>query len=140
MGAIAEAIVAYAQPLIDESDGSELQLQHALSMAQLFWNLALLPTDEQDKQIEKMQSEFKMNDAEFDAFRRDVVAPMILRHHQMFPQLQPHFRRALSQRKPSWESQPKVEAIEKYPGTERYAPCPCQSGRKYKFCCGARGR
>jgi hypothetical protein len=24
--------------------------------------------------------------------------------------------------------------------TEPYAPCPCNSGRKYKFCCRAKGR
>jgi uncharacterized protein YecA (UPF0149 family) len=28
----------------------------------------------------------------------------------------------------------------KYPGTGRYDPCPCNSGEKYKFCCGKSGR
>ncbi|WP_083842894.1 SEC-C metal-binding domain-containing protein [Schlesneria paludicola] len=35
------------------------------------------------------------------------------------------------------EVKPRVET---YPGTEPYAPCPCQSGRKYKFCCNSRRR
>jgi preprotein translocase subunit SecA len=26
------------------------------------------------------------------------------------------------------------------PKVDRYAPCPCGSGKKYKFCCGAKGR
>ncbi|MCY2967008.1 MAG: SEC-C metal-binding domain-containing protein [Planctomycetota bacterium] len=29
----------------------------------------------------------------------------------------------------------KVASTEKYPGTAPYAPCPCNSGKKYKFCC-----
>jgi hypothetical protein len=35
MGAIPEAIAAYAQPLIDETDGSLKQMNHALALAQL---------------------------------------------------------------------------------------------------------
>jgi hypothetical protein len=36
MGAFAEAIVSYAQPLFDETDGSETQMQRAMSIAQSF--------------------------------------------------------------------------------------------------------
>jgi uncharacterized protein YecA (UPF0149 family) len=28
----------------------------------------------------------------------------------------------------------------KYSSTDRYAPCPCHSGKTYKFCCGKTGR
>lgn len=35
MGAIADAIVAYAQPLIDQTDGSLEQLNQALAMSQV---------------------------------------------------------------------------------------------------------
>ena len=38
MGAIAEAFVAYAQPLLDETDGSEEQLNKAFAMSQFCFN------------------------------------------------------------------------------------------------------
>ena len=45
MGALAEAFVAYAQPLLDQTDGSEEQLNKAFAISQLCYNLALLPDD-----------------------------------------------------------------------------------------------
>jgi len=41
MGAIAEAMVAYAQPLLDQTDGSTDQMNKAFALGQLCWNLAL---------------------------------------------------------------------------------------------------
>jgi hypothetical protein len=35
MGAIAEALVAYAQPLMDQTDGSEEQLNKAFALTQV---------------------------------------------------------------------------------------------------------
>jgi hypothetical protein len=141
MGAIAEALVAYAQPLLDQTDGSEEQLNEAFAITQLCYNLALLPEDERDKTLSEMRSELKMDDAEFDAFRRSMIDPMIRRHEEMFPFM--HGRVAsgplLSGPSP-WVQPKKVAAGEKYPGTDRYAPCPCNSGEKYKFSCGAKGR
>ena len=46
MGAIAEAIVAYAQLLIDQTDGSMEQLNRAMTISQLCWNIALQPEDQ----------------------------------------------------------------------------------------------
>ena len=40
MGAIAEGFVAYAQPLLDQTDGSEEQLNKAFAISQLCFNLA----------------------------------------------------------------------------------------------------
>jgi len=141
MGTIAEAIAAYAQPLLDQTDGSQEQVQKALTISQLCWNLALLPEDEQEQMLSEMQPNLKMRDDEFDAFRRSIVVPMIRRHQEMFPQMH---RRGLtdpSQSGPSHRAHPRVAAAgEKYPGTDPYAPCPCNSGRKYKFCCRVRGR
>ena len=48
MGAIAERFVAYAQPLLDQTDGSEEQLNKALTISQLCFNLALLPEDQRE--------------------------------------------------------------------------------------------
>ncbi|MSR57642.1 MAG: hypothetical protein EXS05_08215 [Planctomycetaceae bacterium] len=138
MGAIAEGFVAYVQPLIDQTDGSEKQLNRAMTIGQLCFNLALLPDDQQDRSLGELRSTLEMDDDEFDAFLRVVVFPMIQRHEEMFPQMHVHFPTATWQEVPSpWEYPKTAAPAEKHPVTDRYAPCPCNSGRKYKFCCGA---
>ena len=139
MGAIAEGFVAYAQPLLDQTDGSEEQLNKAFTISQLCFNLALLPEDSRDTTLSEMRLALKMDDEEFDAFRRSIVAPMIRRHQEMFPLMHRRVATNPSQSGPSPRAHPKMAAAaEKYPGTDRYAPCPCNSGEKYKFCCGAK--
>ena len=142
MGALAEAFVAYAQPLLDQTDGSEEQLNKAFSLSQLCYNLALLPEHGREQSIREMRSSLTMDDDEFDEFRRSVILPMIRRHQEMFPQMH---RRASTRFSPvepsptdhSFWARPTTRARSKaYPGTDPYAPCPCNSGRKYKFCCG----
>jgi hypothetical protein len=141
MGAIAEGFVAYAQPLLDQTDGSVEQMNKAFAISQLCFNLALSPADTRDATLSEMRGVLKMDDEEFDAFRRSIVVPMIQRHEEMFPLM--HRRRSTE----PGRSAPSLGAYaskgargEKYPGTDRYAPCPCNSGEKYKFCCGAAGR
>jgi hypothetical protein len=141
MGAIAEALVAYAQPLLNQTDGSVEQMDKAFSVSTLCYNLALLPEDEREKSLSEMQSTLKMDDEEFDEFRRSVIDPMIRRHQEMFPQMHRRVATGPLLSGPSLWSQPKTAtAGGKYPGTDRYAPCPCNSGEKYKFCCGRKGR
>jgi hypothetical protein len=138
MGAIAEAIMAYAQPLIDETDGSVDQLNSAMAVSQLCFNAALLPEDRLESFLREMQPTLKLDDDEFDAFRRSVVDPMIRRHHEMFPLM--HQRRAAASWQSGCEPLPRETHGKKFTGTiDRYAPCPCNSGRKYKFCCGRKG-
>ncbi len=143
MGAMAEAFVAYAQPLIDQTDGSQEQLDKAFAISQACYNLALLPEDEREKLIDKMRESLRMDDAEFADFRRSVIDPMIRRHEEMFPGMRT-LRFGFGDWAPSPASPPahtrKAAPGEKYPGTDRYAPCPCGSGEKYKFCCGAKRR
>lgn len=129
MGVIAESIVAYAQPLLDETDGSHKQVQNAMSIAQMCWNLALLPESQQEEMLVEMRPALKMDEAEFADFRESVIAPMILRQHELFPNLP----------RPRMDSQataPPPPSEKKYAGTGRNAPCPCNSGKKYKRCCG----
>ncbi len=141
MGAIAEAFVAFAQPLIDETDGSHEQVSKAFEMSQLCYNLALLPEADREKMISEMQQGLKMNDEEFDAFRRGLIDPMIRRHQQMFPLMHRRLSTASSQNGSSpWTELEMPEPAEKSPPTDRYAPCPCNSGRKFKFCCGVKRR
>jgi hypothetical protein len=140
MGAIAEAIVAYAQPLIDQTDGSIEQMEKAFAVSQLCYNLALLPDDKQEESISELRSNLDMDDEDFALFRSSVIDPMIRRHQDMFPRMKRHGSAGNSQSGPSSWSEPKTATHEKYPGTDRYAPCPCNSGKKYKFCCWALGR
>lgn len=132
MGAIAEAIVAYAQPLIDQTDGSVDKMNRAMTVAQMCWNLTLLPEERRDAAIDELKPALPMTDGEFAEFRQHLVLPMIQRHREMFPGM--HVR---STQRPSTVgvvSSP----TKNYPGTGRNAPCPCGSGRKYKRCCGVR--
>jgi SEC-C motif len=141
MGAIAEGFVAYAQPLLDQTDGSLEQLNKAFAISQICFNLALLPDDRRETTLSEMRPTLKMDDEEFDAFRRSIVVPMIRRHQEMFPLMHRRDSTDPSQSSPSlWAHPKKAAAAELYPGTDRYAPCPCNSGEKYKFCCGAKGR
>ncbi|MGH7134950.1 MAG: hypothetical protein ACREHD_04375, partial [Pirellulales bacterium] len=112
MGAIGDAIGAYIQPLIDETDGSPEQVQKALSLGQLCYNTALLPADKREEMLAEFRSSLGMDDDEFDDFRRSVLEPMIARHEQMFPLL--HERRrapAPVSGPPSW-LEPRVLASE----------------------------
>ena len=142
MGVFGEGFVRYAQPLIDQTDGSHAQLQKALSIAQLCYNLALRPADQVGKALLDMQPIFGMDEVKFNEFVKSIVAPMIKRHHDMFPHLHDDILSIQPvQTIPTLTAQPKKSATdEAYPGTDRYAPCPCNSGEKYKFCCGAKRR
>jgi len=145
MGAIAEAFAAYAQPLLDETDGSIEELNKALSLSQLCYNLALLPEENREQTLSEMQPTLGLNDDEFDHFRRTVVVPMIERHQQMFPQMHQRGWTAFSQSpSPSGSSfwaRPKAAApADTQRRTDPYGPCPCNSGKKYKFCCGNRAK
>jgi uncharacterized protein YecA (UPF0149 family) len=132
MGAIAEAIVAYAQPLIDGTDGSEDELNRALAIAQMCWNLALMPEGLRETAIDEFKPTLNMTDAEFAEFRQQFILPMIRRHCEMFPGL--HARSG--QRSNTFGVVP--SPTKKFPRMGRNAPCACGSGRKYKLCCGAR--
>lgn len=139
MGAMAEAMTAYAQPLLDGTDGSSEQINHALALAMVCWNLALMPEEERNKALREMGPSLKMGADEFEAFRRTVVVPMIRRHEEMFPHMHGPGSTGDSHRNvraatPSSRTPP--VSGEKYPGTGRNAPCPCNSGKKYKKCCG----
>jgi hypothetical protein len=145
MGAIAEAFVAYAQPLLDQTDGSQEQMQKALTISQLCYNLALLPEGQRETMLREMRPDLNMDDEEFDAFRHSIVDPMIQRHHEMFPFLHRRASTATATApppsSPSLQAQPRTAGrAEAYPATDRYAPCPCGSGEKYKFCCGKKRR
>ena len=132
MGAIAEAIAAYAQPLIDQSDGTIDGLNHAMAIAQVCWNLAILPEDQREEVINSLKPSLNMSDGEFAELRELAIAPMLRRHRAMFPEMHSHLMQIPKQSKIA------TPPAKKHPEAGRYDPCPCGSGRKYKFCCGER--
>jgi hypothetical protein len=138
MGAIAEAIVEYARPLMDASDGSEEQMNKALMTAQLCFNLAISSAEVRRKMLDVFRRESNLNDEEYVDFEQNVVAPMIRRHEQMFPGMH---RKEVAGSASLGRIPPtplRNASREQKPATvDRYAPCPCGSGKKYKFCCGA---
>ena len=151
MGAIAEAIVSYAQPLFDQTDGSESQMQRAMTIAQMCWNFALLPEDQRSAAIDEVKSSLEMADDDFAELRQKVILPMIRRHFEMFPGLHTRSKQPLHATgagSPQTMMHPAEQLFSKFgvmsppppkhPAAGRNDPCPCGSGRKYKRCCGAR--
>jgi len=138
MGAIADAMSSFAQPLIDATDGSSEQIQRALTLSQLCWNLAITPEEKRDEFLANMQPTLKLDDGEFQEFKRTVVTPMIRRHQEMFPAMQRKGAAGPSHPVPSLTIPPSAprRPVKKYAGTGRNEPCPCGSGKKYKVCCG----
>lgn len=141
MGAIGDALSEYARPLLEQTDGSVDDLNKAMQLSMMCYNLALLPGDKQDEMLSGMQGQLNMDDVEFQDFKDSLVLPMIRRHHEMFPQMSN--RRGVSDfvsdEKPIRASRqtipvaqaPKAPAV----ALDPYASCPCNSGKKYKFCC-----
>jgi len=137
MGAIAEAIAEYAQPLLDQTDGSLDQVNKAFALAQLCWNLALLPEEERDEAIGELRLTLKMDENEFETFRRSFVVPMIRRHQEMFPRMHQQVSMQASRAAREPQTRPTMPPrIDRHRRTGRNAPCPCNSGKKYKLCCG----
>ncbi len=138
MGAIADALFRFAQPLIDATDGSPEQLQRALMLSQACWNLAVTPEEMRDESLADLQSALKVGDDEFQEFKHSVVMPMIFRHQAMFPAMarrgaRPPSRGVQSHTIPAQVSR---RPIKKHARTGRNELCPCGSGKKYKVCCG----
>jgi hypothetical protein len=136
MGAIGEGLAEYARPLIDMTDGSEMQVRKAFSLAMVCHNISLLPKEERAASFEQMKQSLQMDEAKFDDFRRSVLEPMMTRHEDLFPLFHPRTavqpsRSMASPGLPSRLAQP----MERRPVIDRYGPCPCGSGEKFKFCC-----
>jgi len=142
MGAIAEAFGAFAQPLLDQTDGSIDEVNKAFSMAQLCYNLALLPEGSREETMQGMRQSLGMDAGEFDAFRNLVIEPMIRRHEEMFPGMHRlSSTLPMEGRRPRQaESIPEMSVKKRRALTDPYGPCPCNSGKKYKFCCGRKAR
>jgi hypothetical protein len=127
MGAIDDAVPDFAQSLLDATGGSVQGANRALSLSEALANVALLPKEERDDLIRKMQPIVESRGMDFEEFRTSLLDPVLQKYDEVWAKLQPN----VSSLGPSTHG----ARVEKYPGTDPYAPCPCNSGRKYKFCC-----
>ncbi len=83
-----------------------------------------------------MQISLKMADEEFEAFRRSVITPMFQRHQMLFAKTHRRGSTDVSNSGPGHRTGPTLKTTaEENPKTERYEPCPCNSGLKFKFYC-----
>jgi hypothetical protein len=98
MGAFGDSIAAYAQPLLDQAKGPE-EIDKALQLAMMCWNMAISPDAEQDEFFADAKEILKLSDEEFGEFRRDLIDPMIRRHREMFPAMHPQRRQMLQNAK-----------------------------------------
>ena len=81
----AQQMMDFAEPLLDESDGSTEALNKALSLATVFWNLALAREEDREEAIAKAM--LKDADPEVSAAFQQMAQLMIARHETMFPEL-----------------------------------------------------
>ena len=112
-----------------------------VALTQFCFNLAMMPVEKREAELSRMQATLEVDDAKFDEFRRSLIDPMVKHQQQMFPRMHNRVAADPWQSGPTLRAQPSAtDSREAYPGTDRYAPCPCNSGEKYKFCCGAKRR
>jgi hypothetical protein len=137
MGGFADAMVAYVQPLMDATDGNPEQVQRAFMLGQFCWNYAVLPENMREQFLQSMRGAFNMDDEGYEDLQKTVLEPMLQRHCEMFPEMHGNNAMAPQARKPPRRQQAPVRAqAAQKPRVARNAPCPCNSGKKYKRCCG----
>ena len=86
----ASQMMAFAQPLLDETDGSQEQMNRMFQLAAIFWNLALFRDgEERDQQIDDLLDSFKLEGQARSDFAQKARA-MVERHRTMFPHLHRH--------------------------------------------------
>jgi hypothetical protein len=123
MGNLGNDIMEYGRPLLNATDGSDGEVDRALKLIQICWNLSLASEELRPKMLKALRPRMDMDDDQFREFNDKIIRVMIERHEQMFPEL--HSGSA-GQR----QSKKAVKI-------GRNDPCSCGSGKKYKKCCGA---
>lgn len=139
MGVMADSIAEYAKVLTDKTDGSLEQMQQAMNISTFCWNLALTPKSDQEESIKSFTEALNLDAEASESIRHDIIYPMLERHEEMFPHMQTanfnHSQRGEFQSEPREKPTP-VVPFKNDDTTGRNEPCPCNSGKKYKKCCG----
>jgi hypothetical protein len=82
-GGLAQQMIEFVQPLLDNSDGSKEQVEKAISFGMLCWNIAILPRAERAAEIEAAEHDIAKTDEDREAFR-DLAELMLARHEKLF--------------------------------------------------------
>lgn len=80
----AEDLTSYAEPLLAATNGSKKAVVEAISVAEAFWNIAVLPDEAKRARAVEDLALGVPDEAEREELRA-VAKMMIERHHQMFP-------------------------------------------------------
>lgn len=87
LGGPAQQMTDFAQPLLDATDGSLEQMDRALKLGMLFWNLSIIEDmNERDRMLDDMANKLAPDEAANQDLRA-IAQQMIDRHRLMFPDL-----------------------------------------------------
>ena len=82
----AAQVMRFAEPLLAAAGNDHDRMQHALTYAMAFWNLALLDGDEHDEMLSRLVDTVA-DDQPLATQLRVTAADMVARHREMFPEL-----------------------------------------------------
>ena len=81
----AQQMIDYARPIIDSTDGGYEATQSALTIAMLFWNVAVIPDEAKQREaLDEMVQ--RIDPGEREEFGQ-TARMMIERHREMFPEM-----------------------------------------------------
>lgn len=82
----ASKMMRFAAPLLEAAGGDHGRMDHALTLAMAFWNLALCKSEQYDEMLARLTGTVAQDERQASAFRV-MAADMVERHRQMLPEL-----------------------------------------------------
>jgi len=82
----AQQMAEFAQPLLDQTDGSIEAMNKAMSVGMVCWNMAIVSAEERDLMLTEFVDK-TFPDEETRAAFREIAQFMIARHRRLFPEL-----------------------------------------------------
>jgi hypothetical protein len=82
----ASKMMRFAAPLLEAAGEDHGRMNHALTLAMAFWNLALCRSERCDEMLARLTGTIAQDEREASAFHA-IAADMVERHRQMFPEL-----------------------------------------------------
>lgn len=81
-----DQLAAFSQPLIDAAGDSDAALQNAMSLGAICWNIAIVGDEkERARMIDDTVRDVAESESQAQELR-DIIADMIDRHREMFPE------------------------------------------------------
>jgi len=82
----ASKMMRFAAPLLEAAGEDHGRMNHALTLAMAFWNLALCKREQYDEMLARLTGTVAQGERDVSAFHA-MAADMVERHRQMFPEL-----------------------------------------------------